>query len=181
MTIRLLIALVLCLCTPSPSAQNLPATDFAYGAIALLQPDAEISGRVAGDVDGLTDYMKALFAVFESEAKAHPQSKGTSGVLVVVVRPNGRAKVWLEFGENPEPRDAMERIKHKLESVPPVRVFGRPISFLVNFDLWGGGKSLTSPENPVYAPEEWRRALKDSEGPVDLETLIDRVWPENSE
>jgi hypothetical protein len=41
-----------------------------------------------------------------------------------------------------------------LQSIPPPRVRGGTVSFLINIDLWGGGEPLNSTARPLFAPAE---------------------------
>jgi hypothetical protein len=154
-----------------------PGPGFASGTIVLLQPDWEIGERTIGGADALANYIEALFAAAEQEASEHAAVVPTSGVLVVAVRPGGRSRIWIEYGDNPQPEAMSSALLTRLHEVPAVPISEGTISFLVNFDLWGGGKPLTSRERPVFAPLPWREAAGRLGGSADTESIIDELWP----
>lgn len=151
---------------------------FQSGSVVLLQPDAQFGERLSGDVESLASYMKVLFSTFEEEVGRQQPGEPTSGVMVVAVRPKGRSRVWLEFGDNPRPQALLAGLDGKLHAIAPPFVWGGPISFLVEFQLWGGGSPLTSRDQPVFVPLEWREAVARMGRPADTETVLDEVWPD---
>ena len=158
--------------------QELTTPTFQSGSVVLLQPESEFNERLASDVEGLAAYIKALSSTFEEEVGCHSHGEPTSGVLVVAVRPKGRSRVWLEFGNNPKPEQLLGVLHDKLLAVEPPLVWNGPISFLVEFELWGGGSPLTSHEGPVFLPIEWREVIARLDRPTDTETILDAIWPD---
>ena len=175
--LRALICVLASVAPAIATAQARPPA-FSSGSIALLQPEAEMSERLSGDVDALAAYIQKLTAACAAAGEARPQGTGTTGVLVVALRPGGRSRVWLEYGPNDKPEDMASELSDHLESIPPPLVWGGTVSFLINIDFWGGGEPLTTSERPFFAPAEWQEAVKRAGHPLDTESILDRVWPD---
>lgn len=173
-TLALLIAGFAPLLAPAQSLDP----PFASGSIVLLQPDRQLSERIGGDAGSLASYIHTLRTAFASQVEAHPPGRGTTGVLVVAVRPGGKSRVWLEFGPNERPDSLADSVKAHLESVQPPMVSGGPVSFLVNFELWGGGTPVTRPDRPMRAPAEWMQEVERAGRPLDTDAILDAVWPD---
>lgn len=154
-----------------------PGPGFASGTIVLLQPDWEIGKRTIGGADAMASYIEALLAAAEQQVSDHVAEAPSSGVLVVAVRPGGRSRIWLEYGDNPRPEALSAELLARLQRVPAVPITEGTISFLINFELWGGGKPLTSRERPVFVPMPWREAAGRLGGSADTESIIDELWP----
>jgi hypothetical protein len=173
-----LLLLLLVLSWPSIAGQPDSGHAFSSGAIVLLQPDAEMSERLGGDAGSLAVYIEELFATSAAVVNAYPVESGTTAVLVVALRPGGKSRVWLEFGDNVRPIELSAELRRRLEAVRPPLVWGGPISFLINVQLWGGGRPLTSSESPVFVPIEWRQAAERAGRPLDTEAILDAIWPD---
>jgi hypothetical protein len=164
-------------CCPMPAFSQALAPAFESGDIALLQPEAEISGRIGGDAEALVSYIKALADACLEEAEKHRRMAGATGLLVVAVRPGYRSRAWLEFGRNSVDPAIVLGLRKRVEAVRPLRVHEGVISFSVSFDLWGGGEPVASPEKPLVMPAEWEAAVGKLGRPAETESVLDVVWP----
>jgi hypothetical protein len=147
---------------------------FKMTSLALYQPNDVLVTRLGNDPAPFADYIKQIVAREAAVLANAGQHPGASGAIVVAIKPGQQSKVWIVMGLNGLPEPLLAQMKAEAESVAPVSVRLGPIAFAINFDVWGGGQSVTDATNPVPVPPEWlggsgREVLPD--GP------LSRIWP----
>lgn len=154
-------------------AQALPP--FKMTSVALYQPEEMIPVRFGGEVQPLADYIKSLRATAEATFSVAKRGPGATGAIVVALRPGPRSKVWLALGDNLLDDTLRQTLIRNLEAIPPVEVHGGPFAFNLNFEAWGGGKPVTTSDDPLAIAPEWREA-KVSGGELP-DAVLDVIWP----
>jgi len=140
--------------------------------VVLLQPGAVIEQRVEGGTDAMADYLKRLGASATEAMRANPQQIPSAGFIVVAVRPAGRTHAWFDFKPalSPATTAALTRV---VETVPPTPVRSGDLVFALRVSLWGARE----PAAYAPAPQEWRDAATQAGRKLDIDTLVDQVWP----
>jgi hypothetical protein len=138
--------------------------------VLLLQPDSVLRERV--EVADLSIYIKSVITAADTSLAGIDKPVSSAGFIVVAVRPDGRSKVWLDFSPTLPPAIAA-RLRSSLERVAPFRADGGIVVFALNSTLWGA--EATS--RPMPSPSEWNNATKSLDTPIEIEELIERVWP----
>ncbi|MEQ1820576.1 MAG: hypothetical protein ABL871_18390 [Terricaulis sp.] len=134
----------------------------------------EITEARLPDPQVLATYTQALTDAANETLAARPPHIGTSGTLIVVVKPGSRSRAWVVTGGEGLPHEMVSAAESALQAVPAPSVSG-PIMLGIMFDAWGGG---TPPANMPYPlPQEWIEALPPEGGQID-DALIMRVWPD---
>ncbi len=158
----------------SLGAQALPP--FKMTSVALYQPEEMIPIRFGGEVETLADYINSLRASAEASFAGAKRGQGATGAIVVALRPGPRSKVWLALGDNRLDDDLKQALIRTLEAVPPPEVHGGPFAFSINFEAWGGGKPVSTREDPLAIAPEWRDAKVD--GGLLPDAVLDVIWPD---
>jgi hypothetical protein len=161
----------------SASSLAQAAQGFEMSNVVLYQPDDVLRSRLGGDVPSLVDYISRVNTAAAGEFSQHTDAPGTSGAIVVAVKPNGSSRVWLELGENKLPEGLAIRLKSQLERLSPMKVHAGPVAFAIIFQAWGGGTPITTPEQPAPFPVEWREAVVGPEPGVVPDTILEAIWP----
>ena len=164
-----LLALVgLSLCSAPPAVASEPPA-YQTRSILLLQPEPLIAARV-NSADELAGYLLALGeAAAAALASENPAPAG--GFLVAAVRPGQQARIWLDL-QPALPGETAARLTAALQAVEPMAVRRGTVLLALNASLWGGVGSTEHPH-----PAEWRVAAQERSGPIDVEQLVDQVWP----
>src|SRR5215470_9721181 len=77
-------------------ARGAPGAEaYAMNSVVLLQPQETVAARVSSVTD-LAAYMQGLNAAAAKALKGHSGTP-TAGYIAVAVRPEGKAKIWLDF------------------------------------------------------------------------------------
>jgi len=140
--------------------------------IVLLQPGAVIDQRVEGGSDAMADYLKRLGAAATEAMRDNPQQIPSAGFIVVAVRPQGKAHAWFDF--KPALADkTVAALAHVVETVPPTPVKTGDVVFALRVSLWGA----KPPEHYAPAPQEWKDAAKQAGHRLELDALVDQLWP----
>ena len=85
--------------------------------------------------------------------------------------------MWLVLGDNELPQGLPQRLKSSIEGIAALPVYIGPVAFAITFDAWGGGKAVTTAEDPAPIPDEWR-AANSGPGPVVVpDGVLDVIWP----
>lgn len=167
-TRALLAALCLCVDEPACAVEPLRQHD-----VVLLQPGTLIEARVDGGADAMADYLKRLGAAATETMRAHPQQIPTAGFIVVAVRPGGRAHAWFDF--KPELSESTSAaLTQVVETVVPTPVRQGDLVFALRVSIW----SSKPPAAYAPAPPQWRDAAKAAGHPLDIDTLVDQLWPQ---
>jgi hypothetical protein len=140
--------------------------------IVLLQPGAIIEQRVDGGADAMAAYLKRLGTAATEAMRANPQQIPSSGFIVVAVRPGGLTHTWFDFKPTLNPA-TMTALTHAVETVVPAPVKSGEIVFALRVSIW----SDKAPVAYAPAPQEWRDAAKQAGKKLDVDALVDRVWP----
>jgi hypothetical protein len=140
--------------------------------VVLLQPGTLIEKRVDGGADAMADYLKRLGEAATEAMRANPQQIPSAGFIVVAVRPEGKAHAWFDFkpalGEK-----TTAALSHVVETVPPTPVKSGDVVFALRVSLWGA----KPPATVAPAPPEWKEAARQAGHKLDLDTLVDQLWP----
>jgi hypothetical protein len=88
------------------------------------------------------------------------------------VRPQGKAHAWFDFKPalSEKTTAALSRV---VETVPPTPVKSGDLVFALRVSLWGA----RPPASYAPAPPEWKDAAKQAGHKLDLDTLVDQLWP----
>ncbi len=140
--------------------------------IVLLQPDSVLQKRIP-DVSALSAYIKAIETSVESVLQAELEHIPAGGFLVVAVKPGEKSNVWLDFGPFLIPRTA-EKILAAAKGVPPLSVQDGMVAFAIKVGFWGGSE----PAAMAPSPAAWKAAAKKAGHPLELDALVETVWPE---
>lgn len=152
------------------SGSVIAADPYSVQNIMLLQPDFVLEERV--DVGDLSNYIKSVNVAAATSLATAAKPSPAAGFIVIAVRPSGQSKVWLDFSPALPPALA-SHLRSSLEQVAPFRAKAGVIVFAINSTLWGA--AATTRQSP--SPTEWREAMKEKSDPMDVEELVERVWP----
>lgn len=137
--------------------------------IMFLQPDSVLEERLPS-VQAFSAYIKAVERTVESvlaQEKAYP----SGGFLVIAVRPEKRSNIWTDF--SPElPKDMEQKLKKVILALPPCSVKSNVVVFALGVSLWGAPIPKHFPQ-----PAEWLSTVKTKQTAVDIDTLLDELWP----
>ena len=118
--------------------------------VMLLQPDSVLMERVpaAQDIDAC---IKAV---------------------VIAVRPKNKSNIWFDFSPK-LPKNMERKLKKKILAISPCSVKSGVIVFALNTSLWGASTTKDFPQ-----PPEWLAAVKNRQDVIDIDILINELWPE---
>ena len=140
--------------------------------IVLLQPGTVIEKRVEGGADAMADYLKRLGEAATGALRDNPQQIPSAGFIVVALRPEGKAHAWFDF--KPALGDkTIAALTHVVETVPPTPVKNGDIVFALRVSVWGA----KPPTAYAPAPQEWKDAAKQAGHKLDVDALVDQLWP----
>jgi hypothetical protein len=145
-----------------------PLTKFG---VVLLQPSSMLEQRVPS-VDALAEYIKAVEVAAREAVLAAPSKAAAGGFIVVAVRPGRRSKVWLDFDASPG-FDLSRQIVTKVAAVRPFEARSGSVVFAIKVGLWEGLESARVAPSPL----EWKAVTSKSERPLEIDELLDKVWP----
>jgi hypothetical protein len=145
-------------------------TPYNMQNVMLLQPDLVLSKRV--ETKALSNYIKSVNAAAETSLAGIAEPTPTAGFIVIAVRPNGQTKVWLDFSPA-LPSVSATRLLTSLEHVVPFKAKGGVVLFAINATLWDA--TATKREAPF--PIEWQQAMKGAGAPMEIDNLVELVWP----
>lgn len=139
--------------------------------VVLLQPDSVLYERV-NDSDDVAECIRAVEAAAREAAAAAASPQPAAGFIVVAVRPGRRLRVWLDF-DSPPSFDIGHSILAKTGAVPAFEVRNGPVVFALKVALWGGFESRRA----APAPFDWKAAAQRAGRKLELDELLDAVWP----
>ena len=156
---------------------GIAATGYRMDGIVLYQPDHVLEARLS-DRATFVNYIRALDRVcvdfFVDEVR--PETLH----VVIALKPGRQSRVWFVSSTRADVK-ALAGLREKLEEVPAIEVFGGPVAFAIVGAIAGGdGKPLADDKDfhpPV--PKEWRDAVKDVPGVVEVpDGYVRAVWPD---
>ena len=140
--------------------------------VVLLQKGDIIEQRVEGGSDAMAAYIKTLGEAVTEAMRAHPAQIPSAGFIVVAVRPGAQTHAWFDF--KPTLGDkTIAALTDVVAKVPPATVKSGDVVFALRVTLWGA-KPLA---RYAPAPPEWREAAKQVDHKLDVDALVDRLWP----
>jgi hypothetical protein len=146
-----------------------PITKFG---VVLLQPSSVLEQRVPS-VDAMADYIQAIEAASREAVLASPLKQSAGGFIVVAVRPGQKSKVWLDFDTLLDSQMSQQIIA-KVTAVQPFEARNGPVVVALKVALWDGRES----KRVAPSPAEWKAATKQAGRPLEIDSLIRRVWRE---
>lgn len=138
--------------------------------VMLLQPDSVLMERVpaAQDIDAYIKAVQDAAASVLAKEKAYP----SNGFLVIAVRPKNKSNIWFDFSPK-LPKNMERKLKKKILAISPCSVKSGVIVFALNTSLWGASTTKDFPQ-----PPEWLAAVKNRQDVIDIDILINELWPE---
>lgn len=158
---------------PGASSAEAPAEAWVGKDVVLYLPDPVMKARV--EVSALSPYVNAATAAAEAAVRAAPVQPGVSGMLLLMVKPGGRAKAWVVTGDPGLKPETVAAIVKAVEALPGPAVHGGPILVGVGFEAWGGGAAPAGASPPI--PREWYAYFPKDGGLLD-DAFMARVWPD---
>lgn len=141
--------------------------------VVLYLPDPVMKARV--EVSALSPYVNAAATAAEGAVAAAPVQPGASGMLLLMVKPGGRAKAWVVTGEPAPSAATVAAVVKAVEAVPAPAVREGPVLVGVGFDVWGGGAPPAGASPPI--PRDWYAYFAKDGGRLD-DAFMARVWPD---
>jgi hypothetical protein len=146
------------------------AANVEKGSIVLLQPEISLQEKNP-DVAAVSDYITEAQRRFSSILAPESLSK-TSGFIVFAVRAGRKSNVWLDF-KPALPPETEAKVLASIKAIPPFNVTKGTMVFAVQASV--GGADL--PTSPTPFPKEWQAAIAGNNEPIEVEALVQRVWP----
>jgi len=140
--------------------------------VVLLQAGSIIEQRVEGGANAMADYMRRLGDAATEAVRANPQQIPSAGFIVVAARPGGKAHAWFDFKPALAAK-TIEALTHVVETVPPAPVKSGDVVFALRVSVW----SSKPPSSYAPSPQEWRDAAKQAGHKLEIEALVDQLWP----
>jgi len=140
--------------------------------VVLLQAGSIIEQRVEGGANAMADYVRRLGDAATEAVRANPQQIPSAGFIVVAARPGGKAHAWFDF-KPPLASKTAEALTHVVETVPPAPVKTGDVVFALRVSVWGA----KAPAAYAPSPQEWRDAAKQAGHKLEIEALVDQLWP----
>lgn len=145
-----------------------PLTKFG---VVLLQPGPVLEQRVAS-VDAMADYIRSIEAASREAVLASQLKQSTSGFIVVAVRPGQESRVWLDF-DTLLNFETSQQIVAKITAVKPFEAHKGPVVFALKVAVWDARES----RRVAPSPAEWRAATRKAGHQLDIDSLVEKVWP----
>ncbi|HEY2977124.1 MAG TPA: hypothetical protein VGJ35_04090 [Burkholderiaceae bacterium] len=140
--------------------------------VVLLQPGTVLEDRVPS-VDAMAEYIKSIEAASREAVLASASKQSSGGFIVVAVRPGQKSKVWLDFDTLLD-ADMSRQIVSRVTQVRPFEARKGPVVFAIKVALWDGRET----RRVAPSPTEWKAATKQAGRPLDIDSMIQRVWRE---
>lgn len=167
------LGLAACNQASAPAPAEAPAEAWRGKNVVLYLPDTVMKARV--EVSALTPYVNAATTAAEGAFRAAPVQPGASGMLLLMVKPGGRAKAWVVTGEPAPSAETVAAVVRAVEAVPAPAVREGPILVGVGFEAWGGGAPPVGASPPI--PRDWYSYFPKDGGRLD-DAFMARVWPD---
>jgi hypothetical protein len=140
--------------------------------VVLLQAGSIIEQRVEGGASAMGDYVHRLGEAATEAVRANPQQIPSAGFIVVAARPGGKTHAWFDF-KPPLASKTTEALTRVVETVPPAPVKSGDLVFALRVSIW----SEKPPAAYAPSPQEWRDAAKQAGHKLEIEALVDQLWP----
>lgn len=147
-------------------------TTWLNEGVVLYMPDHIMKERIR--VEDLSPYMKKVDEAAKAVIEAQTGQKGTSGMLLVALRPKGQSKAWVVTGEPPMAQPVADAMIGAAEAVPVPPVNAETVLVGIQFHAFGGGTAPVSAGPPI--PREWYSHFSKHGGLLD-DALLEKVWP----
>ncbi|MFC5372322.1 hypothetical protein ACFPIF_07165 [Brevundimonas faecalis] len=157
----------------APPSASAPAEAWVGKDVVLYLPDPVMKKRV--EVSALSPYVQAAGAAAEGAVRAAPVQPGASGMLLLMVKPDGRARAWVVTGEPALSPETVAAVVKAVEALPAPAVREGPILVGIGFDAWGGGPPPAGASPPI--PRDWYGHFAKDGGLLD-DAFMARVWPD---
>lgn len=148
---------------------QLYASQLTFQGVTLLQPNAVFEEKQI-DVKELSSYIKEIQGLLIQKVNEmeFPQK---SGYFVIAVKERNKAKLWLDFKSEISAKQS-QVLEDVVSNRKAFNVSNGTIIFALNASIDGSNDSLTSP-----LPEEWRIFIKSQNKQMDIELLVNTIWP----
>src|SRR5688572_3024441 len=140
--------------------------------VVLLQSSTLLEERVAS-IDAMAEYVRAVEVAARDGVLASPSKRPAAGFIVVAVKPGERARVWLDFDAPPNFQTSRQ-IVTKVGALKPFEARKGPVVFALKVGLWDAFES----KRVAPSPPEWKAATEKAGRQLELDQLVDTVWPE---
>ena len=140
--------------------------------VVLLQSSTLLEERVAS-IDAMAEYVRAVEAAARDGVLASPSKRPAAGFIVVAVKPGERARVWLDFDAPPNFQTSRQ-IVTKVGALKPYEARKGPVVFALKVGLWDAFES----KRVAPSPPEWKAATEKVGRQLELDQLVDTVWPD---
>lgn len=141
--------------------------------VVLYMPDKVMKERIK--VEDLSSYMSAVDGAVSQVLKARAGEAGSSGMLLLAIRPNGLSKAWVVTGEPPMSAQTSAAMIAAAEAVPAPKVNSDTVLVGIQFHAFGGGQAPVSAGPPI--PRDWYSHFSKHGGLLD-DALLAKVWPQ---
>jgi hypothetical protein len=121
----------------------------------------------------MAEYLKAVEAASREAVQASPLKQAAGGFIVIAIRPGQKSKVWLDFDTLLDSQMSQQIIA-KVTAVQPFEARNGPVVVALKVALWDGRES----KRVAPSPAEWKAATKQAGRPLEIDSLIRRVWRE---
>lgn len=150
-------------------------TTWMNEGVVLYMPDPVMKARIK--VEDLSPYMKAVDEAAKAVIEAQTGQKGTSGMLLVAMRPQGQSKAWIVTGEPPMDQAIADQVIEAAEAVAVPPVNEETVLVGIQFHAFGGGTAPVSAGPPI--PVGWYTHFSKHGGLLD-DALLAKVWPKEA-
>ncbi|GGI96225.1 hypothetical protein GCM10007978_37420 [Shewanella hanedai] len=148
---------------------QLSASELSFQGITLLQPDIVFEEKQI-NVEEVMNYIKEIQGLLIKRVSGMKLPK-KSGYFVIAIKNGNKAKLWLDF-KSEIPIKKSQALQDVISNVKAFNVSNGAIIFALNASVDGSNDSLTSP-----FPEEWRIFIKSQSEPMQIEQLVNTIWP----
>ncbi len=160
-----------------PSAPPSEAADTVWlnDGVVLYMPDPVMKARIR--VEDLSPYMRQVDEAAKAVIEARSGQKGSTGMLLVAMRPAGQSKAWIVTGEPQMDQAVADAVIAAVEAVPAPPVKEETVLVGIKFHAFGGGTEPVSAGPPI--PVGWYTHFSKHGGLLDDE-LMSKVWPKET-
>lgn len=157
---------------PVPAPAEAAGTTWMNEGVVLYMPDKVMKARIK--VEDMAPYMKAVDLASQRVIEAQEAQDGTSGMLLVAMRPGAQSKAWVVTGEPPMTPQVSEAMIAAAEAVPVPPITTGTVLVGIKFHAFGGGQEPVSAGPPI--PRDWYDHFSKDGGVLD-DALMEKVWP----
>lgn len=160
---------------PTPPPAEAAGTTWLNDGVVLYMPDPVMKARIK--VEDLSPYMQSVDQAAKAVVEAQSGQTGTSGMLLVAMRPGGQSKAWVVTGEPQMDTQVADAMVLAAEAVPAPVVNEETVLVGIKFHAFGGGTLPVSAGPPI--PIGWYAHFSEHGGLLDDE-LMSKVWPKEA-